>query len=121
MKEKPYISIVDDDENVRSSIGSYFRAAGLHIHTFDSAESFLACIDDLRTDCLVTDLHMPGIDGLALQRRLRQAGYWFPVIFLTAFATAGARRQAQQFGAAVFLEKPVDPDDLLVRVEEALR
>lgn len=120
MLKKLRISIVDDDESVRSSIMSYFRSAGLNVETFDSAESFLASPSRTDTDCLVTDLHMPGTDGLALQRELNRTGREFPVIVMTGFPSDETRRQATELGAAAFLAKPVDPDKLLEQVELAV-
>lgn len=118
--QRKMISIIDDDEGVRSGIASYFRAAGLDVRAFDSAEAFLASPVRSSTDCLVTDLHMPGIDGLELQRRLNGSGRTFPVIVMTGFPTEQARDQAAKLGAAAFLAKPVDPDNLLEHVETAL-
>jgi FixJ family two-component response regulator len=118
--KKLRISIIDDDKSVRSSIMSYFRSAGLNVETFDSAESFLASPSCTDTDCLVTDLHMPGTDGLALQRELNRTGREFPVIVMTGFPSDETRQQATELGAAAFLAKPVDPDELLEQVERAV-
>jgi FixJ family two-component response regulator len=120
LRQTPIISIVDDDEGVRSSLENYLRAAGVAVRTFGSAETFLASADRLETDCLITDLHMPGMDGLALQEELNRIGRAFPVIVMTAFPTDSAREEAAALGAAAFLTKPVDPDALLDRVEEIL-
>lgn len=115
------ICIVDDDEGVRASLENYLRSAGLKVLTFESAESFLASPDRADTGCLITDLHMPGIDGLALQEELNRAGRDFPVIVMTAYPTSNARERSECLGAAAFLVKPVDPDMLLDRVEEMLQ
>lgn len=121
MKARATICIVDDDHDVRSSLENYLRAAGMDVRTFDSAESFLASSDRGKTDCLVTDLHMPGLSGLELQQELNRAGRCFPVIVMTAFPTAAARTESASLGAVAFLEKPIDPDALLDRVEAILR
>ncbi len=121
MKQSPTICIVDDDDDVRSSLENYLRSAGVEVRTFESAESFLASGDRLQADCLITDLHMPGMDGMALQRELNQLGRTFPVIVLTAFPTIAAQEQSASLGAVAFLVKPVDPDLLLDRVEEILK
>lgn len=120
MKHPTTISIVDDDDDVRSSLENYLRAAGLEVRTFRSAESFLASSDRIVTDCLVTDLHMPGLDGLSLQAELNRTGRTFPVIVMTAFPTDCARETSKDLGAAAFLEKPIDPDALLDKVEAIL-
>ena len=118
LRQTPNISIVDDDDEVRSSLQNYLRSAGVRVRTFASAEGFLASPERQETDCLITDLHMPGMDGLGLQRELNRIGRAFPVIVMTAFPTGAARSQAAGLGAAAFLSKPVDPDALLERVEE---
>lgn len=115
------VSIVDDDEGVRSSIENYLRSAGVRVCTFASAEAFLGSPAQGETGCLITDLHMPGMDGLALQAELNRRGRTFPVIVMTAFPTDAAREESAGLGAAAFLAKPVDPDALLDRVEEILR
>ena len=121
MRESPTICIVDDDEGVRASLENYLRSAGLKVRSFGSAESYLASPDRAETGCLITDLHMPGLDGLALQRELNRAGRDFPVIVMTAYPTGHAREESARLGAAAFLVKPVDPDMLLDRVEEMLQ
>jgi FixJ family two-component response regulator len=121
LKNLPTICIVDDDDGVRSSLENYLRASGVRVHTFGSAESFLASPYRQDTDCLITDLHMPGLDGLALQHELNRLGRSFPVIVMTAFPTNAAREEAATLGAADFFVKPIDPDALLDRVEEMLQ
>jgi FixJ family two-component response regulator len=107
------IGVVDDDEDVRDSIVAVFRSEGIGVYAFSSAESLLASplIDTL--ECLVTDLHMPGIDGFGLRRELMDQGKHLPVVMMTAFATPEARDMADSLGIAQFLEKPADPDELL--------
>ena len=120
MRQSPTICIVDDDHDVRGSLENFLRSVGMTVRTFGSAESFLAEPDRSDIDCLITDLHMPGIDGLGLQAELNRIGRTFPVIVMTAYPTPAAREQSARMGASAFLEKPVDPDLLLVRVEEML-
>ncbi len=120
MRRSPTICIVDDDDDVRSSLENYLRSAGVEVRAFESAEGFLASSDRLEADCLITDLHMPGMDGMSLQRELNRIGRTFPVIVMTAFPTHAAQEQSASLGAVAFLVKPVDPDLLLDRVEELL-
>ena len=121
MRTTATIAIVDDDADVRGSAESLLRSAGLNACSFASAEAFLESPLCARTDCLVTDLHMPGMDGLALQYELRRRDLAFPVIVVTGFANAAARHKAIDAGALAFLAKPVDPDILLDHIEAALR
>jgi FixJ family two-component response regulator len=111
------ICIVDDDEGVRASIENYLRSAGVNVRTYGSAEGFLSSQDFGSTACLITDLHMPGMDGIALQEELMRQGQTFPVIIMTAFPTRDAEERSRKLGAIAFLSKPIDPDLLLDRVE----
>jgi len=114
------ICVVDDDESVRLSIGALIRSLGYTAHGFDSAEAFLNSAESVATDCLITDVQMPGLSGIDLQKALAQRGQAPPTIFITAFPQDRIRRQAIAAGALSFLSKPCD-DDLLVRtIEEAV-
>lgn len=112
--------IVDDDEDVRSALESFLRAAGCKVRTFESAEALLASMDTSAPDCLITDLHMPGMNGLALQETLNGAGRSFPIIVMTAFPTREAEKRSRELGASAFLSKPIDPEQLLRLVETNL-
>ena len=120
MSQVHTIGVVDDDEEVRDSIVAVFRSDGISVCAFADAESLLASplIDTL--ECLVTDLHMPGLDGFGLRRELIDQGKQLPVVMMTAFATAEARDIADSLGIAEFLEKPTDPDVLLKVVRSLL-
>ncbi|WP_420131662.1 response regulator transcription factor [Rhodopseudomonas sp.] len=115
------ICIVDDDDDVRESISSFFRSVGLRVVGFGSAETFLSSATIAEAACLITDLHMPGMDGLGLHRELLRRGVDVPVIVMTAYSTPEARAEARHLGAAAFVEKPVDPEILLQDVETVLR
>jgi FixJ family two-component response regulator len=102
------VSVIDDDESVRVATSSLLRSLGWEVSLYASAESFLEAgrIDDLA--CVITDVQMPGMSGLQLQQRLCERGLTLPVIFITAFASEAARKQALEGGAMCFLSKPVD-------------
>jgi FixJ family two-component response regulator len=117
---EPVICIVDDDEEVRESIGTFFASAGLSTEKFDAAEALLQWPGIVAMGCLITDLHMPGMDGLDLQRELRRRGLQVPVILMTAYPTQEARDRAVALGVAAFIHKPTDPEALLEKVEELL-
>lgn len=114
------IYIVDDDQGVRSSLENFLRSAGMEVRTFDSADAFLCSADGSDIDCMITDLHMPGTDGLVLLEELSRRRCQFPVIVMTAYPTDAARTQSAALGAADFLVKPIDPEMLLDRVGELL-
>ena len=120
MKPSVSIWIVDDDEDVRFGLQSFLRSAGCAVRTFESAEACLGALDEAAPDLLVTDLHMPEMDGLALQEHLNGMGRQFPVIVMTAFPTREAEERSARLGARVFLTKPIDPEQLLAQVESSL-
>ncbi len=120
MRRLPIICIVDDDDDVRSSLKNFLRSAGIDVRVFGSAEEFLASDERSGIDCLITDLHMEGMDGLALQEMLNGQHRSFPVIVMTAFPTQDTEERSMRLGASAYLVKPVDPDMLLDRVERML-
>jgi FixJ family two-component response regulator len=104
---KPQIvSIVDDDASVRAAMESLVRSLGFVAFVFESAEDFLRSprVDD--SACLITDVQMPGMNGLDLQDRLITQGRRIPTIFITAFPEQAVQSRAQAGGALAFLEKP---------------
>lgn len=114
------ICVVDDDEEVRESIGNFFRSAGITVAKFGAAEELLSWQDLSAMRCLITDLHMPGMDGLELQCELRRRGNGVPVILMTAFPSQEARERADALGISSFIVKPADPEILLETVEALL-
>ncbi|NVN10105.1 response regulator transcription factor [Nguyenibacter vanlangensis] len=111
------ICVVDDDEDVRESIGAFFRSAGIPTEKFDGAEALLAWPGLASMRCLITDLHMPGMNGLDLQRELKRRGRVVPVILMSAYPTHDSREQAKALGVSFFATKPADPEVLLEQVE----
>lgn len=113
--------VVDDDADVRKGLTSLLESAGYPARGFPSATSFL---DAVRANiaslagCLVLDLRMPEMDGLALQRRLVEAGNAMPILFLTGHGEVPDAVVALRAGAVDFLLKPVDGQRLLARMEQ---
>jgi FixJ family two-component response regulator len=116
----PVISIVDDDESFRRATTNFVRSLGYTAATFSSAEEFLQADGARRTDCLITDLQIPGMTGLELQTRLTAEGHRMPIIFISAFPEMKARAQALAAGAAAFLDKPFNDDTLITCLSQAL-
>lgn len=116
----PIIAIVDDDPDVRGSLASLLRSAGLASHGFASAEALLASDDAAFVSCIVTDIHMPGMTGIELLHALAVRGFRRPVIMMTAYLTATARQEAFDAGAVAVFAKPVDPDAFLETIERAI-
>ncbi|PYJ77012.1 MAG: DNA-binding response regulator [Verrucomicrobia bacterium] len=90
---RPFIAFVDDEEPIRRAFARLLRSAGLDAETFDSGAEFLKSIDAHRPDCVVLDLQMPQMHGLAVQRQLAKVHAAIPVIILTAHDTPAPREQ----------------------------
>ncbi len=115
------ISVVDDDESVRTATEELLRSIGYEVKTFASAELFLESGALRETECLVLDIQMPGIDGLELQRRLNEARSRVPIIFITANEEGTHRQRAIEAGAINFFRKPLDAQAFLAAIQSALR
>jgi FixJ family two-component response regulator len=115
------VSILDDDESVRRSVGNLLSSVGFVVAAFDSAESFLRSGLPESTGCLVLDLQMPGMDGLGLLAHLKKAGTQIPAVILTAYGDDSARQRAARDGAMAFLDKPFVSTELIGAVRSALR
>jgi FixJ family two-component response regulator len=114
------ISIVDDDEGFRAALGSLVRSLGYKSKVFGSAEEFLESSHLNRTACLISDVQMPGMNGIELQGRIRALGCNTAVIFVTAYPDERSRARALEGGAVGFLEKPFDGHDIIGLIEKAL-
>lgn len=111
---------VDDDFRVRESLESLIESAGYDPVVFSSAEDFLQSGTLNAATCVITDVRMPGMDGIELQRRIRLARPDLPIIFISAHNHAEIRQQALDDGAAGFLCKPFNAADLLEVIQGAL-
>jgi FixJ family two-component response regulator len=116
----PLIAIVDDDESVCVGMTSLVRSLGYDVRAYGSAEDFLGSEARRETSCLISDVQMPGIGGLELQKILVSEGSQTPIIFITAFPDAHVRDVALQNGALCFLSKPFDGSALIKCLENAL-
>jgi FixJ family two-component response regulator len=108
-----YVAVVDDDETLCRSYARLLRAAGMQPITYVSAEAFLADAKHPRLDCLVLDIQLTGMSGLALQRQLAVAGVTVPIVFITAHDEAQARARAFASGCAGFFRKTDSGNDVL--------
>ena len=115
------VAVVDDDDLIRNSIADLLSSAGIESQIFSSGEEFLADGASQEIFCLVTDIRMPGMTGLELQRKLAEHHSWLPIIFITALEDTRLRAQAMRAGAVEFLLKPVDDQVLLRTVQAALK
>jgi FixJ family two-component response regulator len=115
------IVIVDDDEPIRRTTTFLIESFGFRAAAFESAERFLASGQLHETSCLIADVQMPGMNGLQLQRKLAATGRAIPIIFITAYDDRKTRERAIQGGAAAFLAKPFNDEQLLQTIRTALR
>jgi two-component system response regulator FixJ len=120
MSHDQVVHVVDDDVAVRQSLAFLLGSAGLSVRLYDSALSFLAALPGLANGCVVTDIRMPEMDGLEMQRHLRSRGVELPVIVITGHADVPLAVEAMKAGAIDFIEKPFDDDALLVAIRTAL-
>jgi FixJ family two-component response regulator len=115
------IAIVDDDECVRDGIQTLVRSLGYHASTFGSANEFLKSGQVHNTSCLISDVQMPGLNGIDLQDRLIARGHRIPIIFITGHPDERVRARAMKAGAVAFLIKPLIPDHFIGCIEKALK
>ncbi|MBV8329587.1 MAG: response regulator [Verrucomicrobia bacterium] len=120
MPHPPLISIVEDDDALRSSTENLIRSAGFRTQGFSSAEAFLSANGLGETACLILDLRLPGINGLDLQTHLNSNNRRIPTIFITAHGDETWRTRALAAGALAFLQKPFYEQDLLDAIDAAL-
>lgn len=117
---EPTVHIVDDDVSSLTATSRLLRASGFTVKTFLSASDFLAQSDDDARGCVVTDLQMPGLNGLDLQSALALAGNPLPLVFLTGHGDIASTVRAMRSGAEDFLEKRAAKEDLIDAVRRAL-
>jgi FixJ family two-component response regulator len=111
---------VDDDPDVCRAVGRLVRGAGYEVREFNSAREFLVAHEPEPPGCLLLDLSMPDVDGLELQQSLAASGCHRPIVFLTANGDVHNTVRAMKAGAVNFLTKPVDREELVAALAEAL-
>ncbi len=120
MADNQVVHVVDDDADVRQSLAFLLSTAGHAVRVYDSAIAFLDAADEAQEGCLVTDIRMPGMDGLELQRRLKAMGLGLPVIVITGHGDIQLAVEAMKAGAVDFIEKPFNDEALLGAIDFAL-
>jgi two-component system response regulator FixJ len=114
------VHVIDDDADVRQSLAFLLSTAGLAVRVHDSAVAFLKVLPEIKDGCVVTDVRMPGIDGLELQRRLGELEKRLPVIVMTGHGDVPLAVEAMKAGAVDFIEKPFDDEVMLSAIRAAL-
>lgn len=117
---EPCVHIIDDDEAVRRTLAFALSEGGFATRSYPSAQKFLDVADELEPGCVVTDVRMPGINGLELVRNLKARGLTQSVIVMSAFADIELVVEAMKAGAADFLQKPFKSAALIAAVRSAV-
>lgn len=117
---KQNIVVVEDDPEMRKAVRRLLNAAGYCATAFDSAETFLETGSTTKAACVVLDIHLEGLSGFELRRRLKQMGIEAPVIFITAYDDPALRAQAKDAGAFAYFTKPFPGKNLLAAITKAI-
>ena len=120
MSPRRLVHIVDDEARVRDALALLLSTAQSESQTFASAEEYLASVRGDESACVVLDNQLPGLSGIDLLKRIAEAGSDTAVIMITGYADVPTAVAAMRAGAYHFVEKPIDPEVLLLTVEEAL-
>ena len=115
------VYVIDDDEAMRDSLQFLLGSANFEVTLFESALVFLDKLGGLDFGCIISDVRMPGVDGIEMLRRLKDLGCRFPVIIMTGQGDVPLAVEAMKLGAVDFLEKPFDDDLLISMVDSGLK
>ena len=121
MTTKGHVYVIDDDEAMRDSLNFLLESAGFGVTLFDNAQSFLDSLPALAFGCVVSDIRMPGLDGIELLKRMKAQSSPFPILIMTGHGDVPLAVEAMKFGAVDFLEKPFEDDRLITMIESAIR
>jgi two-component system, LuxR family, response regulator FixJ len=119
MARKVYV--IDDDAAMRDSLNFLLDSAGFEVTLFETAQQFLDALPALAFGCVISDVRMPGIDGIELLKRLRTLNSGFPIVVMTGHGDVPLAVEAMKLGAMDFLEKPFEDERLIAMIEAALR
>jgi FixJ family two-component response regulator len=114
------VAVVDDDPSVCKAVGRLIAASEFDVVTVTSGQMLLDLLPTRRPDCVLLDLHMPGLSGLGVLRAMAEAGWRLPVIVITGRDEPASRAQCLAAGALAFLLKPLEPAQILRAIGDAL-
>jgi FixJ family two-component response regulator len=120
VSERASVFVVDDDPSIRRSLEALLRSVGLDVRLFSSAQEFMQAERPDAPGCLVLDVRLPGMSGLAFQEELAKTGVALPVIFVTGHGDVPMTVRAMKAGAVEFLTKPFDDQVLLDAIHTAI-
>jgi two-component system response regulator FixJ len=121
MGHRGKVYVIDDDDAMRDSLDFLLGAADFQVTLFESAQKFIDVLPALDFGCVVSDVRMPGIDGIELLKRLKAGANLFPVVIMTGHGDVPLAVEAMKLGAMDFLEKPFEDDRLIGMIEAALK
>jgi two-component system response regulator FixJ len=121
MPDRGKVYVIDDDEAMRDSLDFLLGSADFHVTLFESAHHFLDAVSSVSFGCVVSDVRMPGIDGIELLKRLKASHSTLPVVIMTGHGDVPLAVEAMKLGAVDFLEKPFEDDRLIGMIDAALR
>ena len=121
MSSKVKVYVIDDDEAMRDSLNFLLDSAGLEVTLFETAQHFLDALPGLDFGCVVSDVRMPGVDGIELLKRMKAGQSRFPILIMTGHGDVPLAVEAMKLGAVDFLEKPFEDDRLTGMIEAAIR
>jgi two-component system, LuxR family, response regulator FixJ len=119
MSRKVYV--IDDDEAMRDSLNFLLDSSGFEVTLFENAQQFLDILPTLTFGCVISDVRMPGIDGIELLKRLKALHSPFPIVVMTGHGDVPLAVEAMKLGAVDFLEKPFEDERLIAMIETAIR
>ena len=115
------VYVIDDDEAMRDSLNFLLDSSGFVVALFETAQQFLDALPQLAFGCVVSDVRMPGVDGIELLKRLKALRSGFPIVVITGHGDVPLAVEAMKLGAMDFLEKPFEDERLIAMIEAALR
>lgn len=121
MKTKGHVYVIDDDAAMRDSLNFLLDSSGFGVTLFHDAQAFFDALPGLAFGCVVSDVRMPGIDGIELLKRMKTQASPFPILIMTGHGDVPLAVEAMKLGAVDFLEKPFEDDRLTTMIETAIR
>ena len=121
MATKGHVYVIDDDAAMRDSLHFLLDSTGFEVTLFDNAQSFVDALPGLAFGCVLSDVRMPGLDGIELLKRMKAQQSPFPILIMTGHGDVPLAVEAMKLGAVDFLEKPFDDDRLTAMIESAIR
>lgn len=121
MSNKGKVYVIDDDEAMRDSLSFLLESANFNVTLFETAQNFLDGLPGLEFGCVVSDVRMPGIDGIELLKRMKAGQNPFPILIMTGHGDVPLAVEAMKLGAVDFLEKPFEDDRLIGMIDAAIR